>query len=87
MIDDLRAGDSQFEANRNAGFTTVLTVGRTGIFNGRSAVIDLLAFAAPRPAALGAPSDEEREFLETLRRILARSAMEDLMAANGLVAR
>ena len=41
VIDDLRAGDSQFEANRNAGFTTVLTVGRTGIFNGRSAVIDL----------------------------------------------
>ena len=40
-IDDLRAGDSQFEANRNAGFTTVLTTGRVGIFNGRSALIDL----------------------------------------------
>ncbi len=40
-FDDVRAGDSQFEANRNAGFTTVLTVGRSGIFNGQSAVIDL----------------------------------------------
>ena len=39
--DDLQAGDAQFEATRNAGFTTVLTVGRTGIFNGQSAVIDL----------------------------------------------
>lgn len=40
-IDELRAGDAQFEANRNAGFTTVVTVGRTGIFNGQSAVINL----------------------------------------------
>lgn len=39
--DDLRAGDAQFEANRNAGFTTSLTVSRTGIFNGQSAVINL----------------------------------------------
>lgn len=39
--DDLRAGETQFEAARNAGFTTVLTTGRTGIFNGQSAVIDL----------------------------------------------
>ena len=39
--DDLRGGDAQFDAVRNAGFTTVLTVGRTGIFNGRSAIIDL----------------------------------------------
>jgi imidazolonepropionase-like amidohydrolase len=37
----LRAGDAQFEATRNAGFTTVLTVGRDGIFNGQSAVINL----------------------------------------------
>lgn len=37
----LRAGDAQFETNRNAGFTTVLTVGRDGIFNGQSAVINL----------------------------------------------
>ncbi len=37
----LTAGEAQFEANRNAGFTTVLTTGRSGIFNGRSAVIDL----------------------------------------------
>jgi hypothetical protein len=41
-------------------------------------VLDLLAQAAPRPAALGAPSLEEREFLDTLRRIVARSAAEDL---------
>ena len=40
-IDDLKAGDSQFEANRNAGFTTALTTGRSGIFTGRSAVINL----------------------------------------------
>lgn len=40
-LEELRAGDAQFEANRNAGFTTVLTVGRTGIFNGESAIIDL----------------------------------------------
>jgi imidazolonepropionase-like amidohydrolase len=39
--DDIRAGESQFETNRNAGFTTVVTVGRTGIFNGQSAIIDL----------------------------------------------
>ena len=39
--DDLRGGESQYETNRNAGFTTVLTVGRTGIFNGQSAIIDL----------------------------------------------
>ena len=41
VIDDVRAGEAQFEAARNAGFTTVLTVGRTGIFNGQSAVINL----------------------------------------------
>ncbi len=44
----------------------------------RAAVLDLLARAAPRPAALGEPSEEEREFLETLRRIVARSAAEEL---------
>ncbi len=38
---DLRGGDAQFETNRNAGFTTVLTTARSGIFNGQSAVIDL----------------------------------------------
>ena len=41
VVDELRSGESQFEAARNAGFTTVLTVGRSGIFNGQSAVIDL----------------------------------------------
>jgi len=40
-IDDLRAGETQFDTNRNAGFTTVVTVGRTGIFNGQSAIVDL----------------------------------------------
>ncbi len=40
-VDDLRGGDSQFESVRNAGFTTVLTVGRSGIFNGQSAIINL----------------------------------------------
>ena len=40
-LTDLRAGDAQFEASRNAGFTTALTTGRTGIFNGRSALINL----------------------------------------------
>ena len=41
VAEDLRGGDAQFEVNRNAGFTTVLTVGRTGIFNGQSALINL----------------------------------------------
>jgi imidazolonepropionase-like amidohydrolase len=40
-VDDLRGGDSQFDAIRNAGFTSAVTVGRTGIFNGRSAIINL----------------------------------------------
>lgn len=44
----------------------------------REAVLDLLARAAPRPAALGAPSAEEREFLETLRRIVARTSAQEL---------
>lgn len=41
VVDELRAGESQFDAVRNAGITTVLTTGRTGIFNGQSAVINL----------------------------------------------
>jgi len=41
VFDQLRGGDAQFEANRNAGFTTALTVGRDGVFNGQSAVINL----------------------------------------------
>lgn len=39
--ENLRAGEAQFEAPRNAGFTTVLTVGSEDIFNGQSAVINL----------------------------------------------
>ena len=41
VVEQLRAGDAQFEAARAAGFTTTLTVGRDGIFNGQSAVINL----------------------------------------------
>lgn len=41
VFDDLRANEAQFEQNRNAGFTTALTVSRDGIFNGQSAVINL----------------------------------------------
>jgi imidazolonepropionase-like amidohydrolase len=41
VTDDLRAGDAQFDAVRAAGFTTAVTVGRTGIFNGQSAIINL----------------------------------------------
>jgi imidazolonepropionase-like amidohydrolase len=40
-IERLKAGEAQFETNRNAGFTTVLTVSREGVFNGQSAVINL----------------------------------------------
>ena len=39
--DQLKSGEAQFETARSAGLTTVLTVGRTGIFNGQSAVINL----------------------------------------------
>ncbi len=39
---EIRAGDTQFETQRNAGFTTVLTVNNTGIFQGQSAVINLV---------------------------------------------
>ncbi len=39
--DQLKAGDSQFDSQRNAGITTVLTVPKEGIFNGQSAVINL----------------------------------------------
>ncbi|MFO1209108.1 MAG: hypothetical protein U1E40_07770 [Amaricoccus sp.] len=42
----------------------------------RAAVIDLLAFAAPQPAALATPSADEQEFLDTLRRIVARAAQD-----------
>jgi imidazolonepropionase-like amidohydrolase len=40
-LEEVRAVDSLFETNRNAGFTTALTVGRTGIFPGQSALINL----------------------------------------------
>ena len=40
-LDALKAGDAQFETQRNNGITTVLTVSRDGIFNGQSAVINL----------------------------------------------
>jgi imidazolonepropionase-like amidohydrolase len=38
---EVRAGESQFDAIRNSGITTVVTTGRTGIFTGRSVVINL----------------------------------------------
>ena len=37
----LKAGDAQFETQRNAGITTALTVSKDGIFNGESALINL----------------------------------------------
>ncbi len=37
----LKAGDDQFVAQRDAGITTALTVPKDGIFNGQSALIDL----------------------------------------------
>ncbi|HLM61646.1 MAG TPA: hypothetical protein VK308_12645, partial [Pyrinomonadaceae bacterium] len=40
-VEQLKAGEAQFETNRNAGFTTVLTVSREGVYNGQSAVINL----------------------------------------------
>lgn len=49
----------------------------------RMAVLELLANAAPRPAALGAPSEEEQDFLDTLRRIVTRGAGEDLASRYG----
>ncbi|HSI88378.1 MAG TPA: amidohydrolase family protein [Pyrinomonadaceae bacterium] len=54
---ELSATESQFESARNAGFTTALTTGRTGIFNGQSAVINLAgdsvgAMIVKSPAAL-----------------------------------
>jgi len=56
-VTELRAGESQFEAARNAGFTTALTVGRNGIFNGQSVIINLAgestsAMIIRSPAAL-----------------------------------
>src|SRR5690606_14171255 len=38
---EMRGSESQFESSRNQGFTTALTTGRDGIFNGRSAIINL----------------------------------------------
>jgi imidazolonepropionase-like amidohydrolase len=46
--DDIRAGEAQFESARNAGFTTALTVNRTGVFNGHSALISLAGDSVPR---------------------------------------
>ncbi|MDQ3320943.1 MAG: amidohydrolase family protein [Acidobacteriota bacterium] len=41
VVEQLRAGEAQFETARSNGFTTALTVGREGIFNGQSALINL----------------------------------------------
>lgn len=40
-VTELKNGEGQFESVRNAGFTTVVTVGRDGIFQGQSAIINL----------------------------------------------
>lgn len=40
-VDLIRAGNDQFEQQRNAGITTALTAPRDGIFAGQSAVINL----------------------------------------------
>lgn len=40
-FDKLKAGEAQFETQRNTGITTALTVGNNGIFNGQSAVVNL----------------------------------------------
>lgn len=47
-IDEVRAGEAQFETNRSAGFTTALTTGRTGIFTGQSALINLAGDSVSR---------------------------------------
>lgn len=44
----------------------------------RMAVLELLADDVPRSAAHDAPSAEEQEFLDALRRIVARDAGNDL---------
>jgi hypothetical protein len=58
--------------------TRIATLNDTPRIPIRAAVLDLLAQAAPKPAALGGPSEEEQEFLDTLRRIVARSSAEEL---------
>ena len=41
VLDEVRATEATFEAALGAGFTTVLTTGRGGIFNGQSSIINL----------------------------------------------
>ncbi|MGI9036125.1 MAG: amidohydrolase family protein [Pyrinomonadaceae bacterium] len=41
VVSQLQAGDAQFDAQRSVGMTTALTIGRDGIFNGQSALINL----------------------------------------------
>ncbi len=47
VFDQLKAGEDQFETQRNTGITTALTVGNEGIFNGQSAVINLAGDSVP----------------------------------------
>ncbi|QQS41221.1 MAG: amidohydrolase family protein [Acidobacteriota bacterium] len=42
----IKAGEAQFASQRNAGFTTVLTIEDDGIFNGQSALINLAGESA-----------------------------------------
>jgi len=41
VLEEVRATEATFETARNAGFTTVVTTGRGGIFNGQSVIINL----------------------------------------------
>lgn len=44
----------------------------------RAAVLDFIASAGPRPDAREGMDDEEREFLDALRRIVADTGADDL---------
>lgn len=59
--DQIKAGEAQFEAIRNMGFTTALTVSRDGIFNGQSALINL-AGASVSEMIIAAPVAEHFTF-------------------------
>ena len=45
----------------------------------RSAILDFVAQAGPRPAPEAALGDEEQAFLDALRRIVARTPAEELL--------
>lgn len=45
----------------------------------RAAVLDFLAAAGPRPTAEAGMGEEEREFIDALRRIVAQTGADDLL--------